>query len=147
MRRFCPGLDEPSYMMVALKMSSYKERIIKAIGDSDGGLTTVDVAKRAGVSKTTVIKYLSVLKSEGLCEFVEVGPSKLWKVKSYPSDSEEVLAMGDSDADVISLMDAGMCCESKDYEGKDCDTISLSFKVRPDELCAIMRRSKKCICH
>jgi hypothetical protein len=25
-----------------------------------------------------VIKYLSVLRSEGLVEFVEVGPAKLW---------------------------------------------------------------------
>lgn len=34
------------------------------------GLTTVDVAKKARVSKTTVIKYLSMLSSEGEVEFV-----------------------------------------------------------------------------
>jgi hypothetical protein len=131
-------------MTVALKMSSYKERIIKAIEDSEAGLTTVDVAKRAGVSKTTVIKYLSVLKSEGLCEFVEVGPSKLWKVRNSLGEMENVFLLddGESNASGVNLLDAEVCCE-----GRDSDTISLSFKVRPDELCAIMRRSKKCICH
>lgn len=63
-------------------MASYKERILDVIGESEVGLTTVDVAKKANVSKTTVIKYLSVLSSEGEVEFVEVGPSKLWRTKS-----------------------------------------------------------------
>ena len=62
-------------------MASYKEKILEVIGDAEVGLTTVDVAKKAGVSKTTVIKYLSVLSSEGRVEFVEVGPSKLWRNK------------------------------------------------------------------
>ena len=62
-------------------MASYKEKILEVIGDAEVGLTTVDVAKKAGVSKTTVIKYLSVLSSEGLVEFVKVGPSKLWRNK------------------------------------------------------------------
>jgi response regulator of citrate/malate metabolism len=41
-------------------MASYKEKILEVIGEAEVGLTTVDVAKKAGVSKTTVIKYLSV---------------------------------------------------------------------------------------
>src|SRR5512136_1704335 len=69
-------------------MESYRERILKSIGCSDVGLTTVDVAKRAGISKTTVIKYLSVLRSEGMVEFVEVGPAKLWRIKSTSDISE-----------------------------------------------------------
>ena len=64
-------------------MASYKEKILEVIGESEVGLTTVDVAKKAGVSKTTVIKYLSVLSSEGQVEFVEVGPSKLWRNKRH----------------------------------------------------------------
>ena len=63
-------------------MASYKDRILQVIDDSKVGLTTVDVAKRAGVSKTTVIKYLSVLRSEGSVEFVWrwVAPSFGWSV-------------------------------------------------------------------
>ena len=64
-------------------MESYKERILKSIDESDVGLTTVDVAKKAGISKTTVIKYLSVLRSEGRVKFVEVGPAKLWRTSEH----------------------------------------------------------------
>ena len=41
-------------------MASYKERILEVIGESEVGLTTVDVAKKARVSKTTVINLNSV---------------------------------------------------------------------------------------
>ncbi|HWQ18861.1 MAG TPA: winged helix-turn-helix transcriptional regulator [Methanotrichaceae archaeon] len=131
-------------------MASYKERIMKAIEDSDGGLTTVDVAKRAGVSKTTVIKYLSVLKSEGRCEFVEVGPSKLWKSRTLHAENEEAYANMpvpeglelDSEAVQLQLMGLDNCR----YNCND-QTIALSFKIKPDQICAIMRKAKKCVCH
>jgi hypothetical protein len=125
-------------------MASYKERIMKAIEDSEVGLTTVDVAKRAGVSKTTVIKYLSVLKSEGLCEFVEVGPSKLWKVTNSLGEVGSHFLADDDEPNLggYNLLDAEMCCE-----GMDCDTVSLSFKVSLEELSAIINRSKKRTCH
>ena len=71
-------------------MTSYKERILEVIGAAEMGLTTVDVAKKAGVSKTTVIKYLSVLSSEDQVEFVEVGPSKLWRIKNTIKRHAEV---------------------------------------------------------
>jgi hypothetical protein len=130
-------------------MASYKERIMKAIEDSNGGLTTVDVAKRAGVSKTTVIKYLSVLKSEGRCEFVEVGPSKLWKSRAPHAENEEAHMMPvpegidlESEAVHLQLMDLDHC----HYDCND-QTIALSFKIKPDQICAIMRKAKKCVCH
>lgn len=132
-------------------MASYKERIMKAIEDSDGGLTTVDVAKKAGVSKTTVIKYLSVLKSEGRCEFVEVGPSKLWKSRASQAETEEAhmnvnvntpVPEGlDMEAVQLQLMGMDNC----HYNCND-QTIALSFKIKPDEICAIMRKAKRCVC-
>ena len=131
-------------------MASYKERIMQAIEDSNSGLTTVDVAKRAGVSKTTVIKYLSVLRSEGRCEFVEVGPSKLWKVMHHQGDPDDMDKMDSlpetAVLDAGSLIDADAHCIAR-LNGQGCETISISFKVRPDELCALMKKAKKCICH
>jgi hypothetical protein len=123
-------------------MESYKERILRSIGDSDMGLTTVDVAKKAGVSKTTVIKYLSVLRSEGMVEFAEVGPAKLWRTRS-PAEVSEGPHVRDhisAEYEAMPVVDIDLC------DGDD-KTIYFSFKVRPDQICALMKRAKKCICH
>jgi hypothetical protein len=125
-------------------MESYKERILKSIEDSDVGLTTVDVAKRAGISKTTVIKYLSVLRSEGLVEFAEVGPAKLWRMGRMGSATEvseathaQIEPKGEFEAMPVVYMDL---CDGDDK------TIYFSFKISPDQICALMKRSNKCAC-
>ncbi|MDD1752850.1 MAG: winged helix-turn-helix domain-containing protein [Methanotrichaceae archaeon] len=121
-------------------MASYKERILGAIRDSKGGLTTVDVAKRAGVSKTTVIKYLSVLSSEGLVEFAEVGPSKLWKLKSEEKTIEPTIYGHKTKLDLkaMPIVDIDLC------DGDD-KTIYFSFRVKPEQVCALMKKANKCI--
>jgi hypothetical protein len=105
------------------------------------GLTTVDVGKKAGISKTTVIKYLSVLRSEGRVEFVEVGPAKLWRTRSTAAVSEapHVLEEAGGEFEAMPVVDIDLC------DGDD-KTIYFSFKVRPDQICALMKRSKKCCC-
>lgn len=118
-------------------MASYKDRILKAIEESREGLTTVDVAKRAGVSKTTVIKYLSVLRSEGRVEFAEVGPSKLWKVKRAPEEK----GLPPEISEDLPLVDVDLC-----GDGSGEKTVFLSFRVKPDQICALMRRAKRCVC-
>lgn len=121
-------------------MASYKERILEVIGESEVGLTTVDVAKKAGVSKTTVIKYLSVLSSEGQVEFVEVGPSKLWRTKNAVGKRpEEQFADARLDIETLPVMDIDLC-------NAESDTIYFSFRVKPDHICSLMKRAKKCIC-
>ena len=123
-------------------MESYKERILRSIGDSDVGLTTVDVAKKSGVSKTTVIKYLSVLRSEGMVEFVEVGPAKLWRTKSSAEASEAPRLPNQvrAEYEAMPVVDIDL------HDGDD-KTIYFSFKMRPDQICALMKRAKKCVCH
>ena len=122
-------------------MESYKERIVKSIEKSDVGLTTVDVAKKAGISKTTVIKYLSVLRSEGRVVFVEVGPAKLWRTKSAAAVSEahHVHDEAGGEFEAMPVVDIDLC----DGDEK---TIYFSFKVRPDQICALMKRANKCCC-
>jgi Mn-dependent DtxR family transcriptional regulator len=119
-------------------MASYKEKILEVIGDAEVGLTTVDVAKKAGVSKTTVIKYLSVLSSEGLVEFVEVGPSKLWRNKrtgiKYREEGAQTL-----DIESLPMVDIDYC------NGED-NTVHFSFQVDPDRICALLKRANKCMC-
>lgn|SRR5512147_1003089 len=127
-------------------MTSYKDRIVEVISDSEVGLTTVDVAKKAGVSKTTVIKYLSVLRSEGQVEFVEVGPSKLWRIRGSagkPSEPDERLPDARPDTrleiEALPMVDIDLC------NGDD-KTIHFSFRMKPEQICDLMKRARKCVC-
>lgn len=62
-------------------MSSYYEkRILKVLEESENGLTTVSVAEKANISKTTALKYLASLKAAGKIDYIEVGPAKFWRV-------------------------------------------------------------------
>lgn len=127
-------------------MESYKERILKSIEESDVGLTTVDVAKRAGISKTTVIKYLSVLRSEGAVEFVEVGPAKLWRVKNASErNSLEILDAVHPPAEQKEELEAMPVVYMDLCDGDD-KTIYFSFKVKPQQICALMKSADKCAC-
>jgi DNA-binding IclR family transcriptional regulator len=119
-------------------MTAYKSRILEVIGESEVGLTTVDVAKNAGVSKTTVIKYLSVLSSEGEVEFVEVGPSKLWRIKNANA-KHAANSTGRPELVAMPVVDIDLC------DGDD-KTIYFSFRVKPEQICALMKRAKKCVC-
>ena len=134
-------------------MASYEERILKAIEDSEVGLTTVDVAKKAGVSKTTAIKYLSVLKSEGKCEFVEVGPSKLWRASEAGGAAislEKVECLENFEA---ALKERGgvitpplkLSVVAQLEEISEDVTISMSFKVKPEKVGTFMNLMKKCV--
>ena len=119
-------------------MAAYKEKILEVIGDAEVGLTTVDVAKKAGVSKTTVIKYLSVLSSEGQVEFVEVGPSKLWRNKNTGIKRREEGAQA---LNVVALP----MVDIDFFNGED-NTVHFSFQVDPEQICALLKRANKCMC-
>jgi DNA-binding IclR family transcriptional regulator len=119
-------------------MASYKEKILEVIGEAEVGLTTVDVAKKAGVSKTTVIKYLSVLSSEGQVEFVEVGPSKLWRNKRVGiKHMEEGAQTLNIEASAMLDIDLSNCED---------ETVCFSFRVDPEQICALLKRANKCMC-
>jgi len=121
-------------------MPSYKEKILEVIGESEVGLTTVDVAKKAGVSKTTVIKYLSVLSSEGSVEFVEVGPSKLWRVRGAAArhgvereKTAEPLKVEEPPAFDI------------DFSRGEDRRIVFTFRIDPERICSLMKRFHRCM--
>ncbi|HII06550.1 MAG TPA: winged helix-turn-helix transcriptional regulator [Methanotrichaceae archaeon] len=134
-------------------MASYEERILKAIEDSEVGLTTVDVAKQAGVSKTTAIKYLSVLKSEGKCQFVEIGPSKLWRIsepKEVAETAENVECMEDFEAALkrggaVTTSSLKLSLVAQLEEISDDVVISMSFKVKPEKVGTFINLMKKCV--
>ena len=121
-------------------MASYKEKILEVIGESEVGLTTVDVAKKAGVSKTTVIKYLSVLSSEGSVEFVEVGPSKLWRERRAAArhgvEREKTAQPPRAEEPPAFEIDFG--------HGED-SRIVFTFRVDPERICSLMKRFHRCV--
>ena len=121
-------------------MASYKEKILEVIGESEVGLTTVDVAKKAGVSKTTVIKYLSVLSSEGSVEFVEVGPSKLWRERRAAArhgvEREKTAQPPRAEEPPAFDIDFG--------HGED-SRIVFTFRVDPERICSLMNRFHRCM--
>jgi len=121
-------------------MASYKDKILEVIGESEVGLTTVDVAKKAGVSKTTVIKYLSVLSSEGSVEFVEVGPSKLWRERRAAArhgvEREKTAQPPRAEEPPAFDIDFG--------RGED-HRVVFTFRVDPDRICSLMKRFHRCV--
>jgi len=60
--------------------SYYEKRILRVLEQHKDGLTTVNVAQKADISKTTALKYLALLREAGKIDFIEVGPSKLWRL-------------------------------------------------------------------
>jgi len=60
--------------------SHYEKKILQVLNKHKDGLTTVNVAVKADISKTTALKYLASLRSSGKINFLEVGPAKLWRL-------------------------------------------------------------------
>ena len=59
---------------------SYEDKIIEALKESEDGLSTLDVVRKTGISKTAAIKYLATFKMAGKADFVEAGPTRLWRL-------------------------------------------------------------------
>jgi hypothetical protein len=113
-------------------MASYKERILKAIEMSENGMSTIDVARNANVSRTTAIKYLSVLESEGKCEFVEVGPCKLWNTKNDAIGP--IGGLNNHDFDKHENSTHHILTQAIQNEKSKDAVIFMSFKVKQDKV-------------
>lgn len=73
-------------------------------------MTTTEIARKLGLSRTTVIKYLKQLSREGLISYRKVGSAKLWFIESNEAEKEarealireKMLALNDSIASFLS---------------------------------------------
>jgi len=61
-------------------LPNYEARIIEALRRSDRSLSTLELAKNSGLSKSTVIKYLATFRMAGKADFEEIGSSRLWRL-------------------------------------------------------------------
>ena len=59
---------------------SYEAKILNALKESESGLSALEVSKKTGLSKTTVVKYLATFRMAGKADYVERGPSRLWRM-------------------------------------------------------------------
>lgn len=57
-------------------MSRIRDNILALLSDQPE-ITVSEIARRLGLSRTTVIKYLKVMIKEGLVSYRKVGPAKL----------------------------------------------------------------------
>ncbi|MBS7614284.1 winged helix-turn-helix transcriptional regulator [Candidatus Bathyarchaeota archaeon] len=72
-------------------LSYYEKKILQVIDQNKEGLTTLNVSEKAGISKTTALKYLASLRSAGIINYIEVGPSKLWRHNKLDSEKQKHL--------------------------------------------------------
>lgn len=79
-------------------MSRYEKRIESVLREHKDGLTTVDVARKADISKTTAIKYLAAFRMAGKANFMEVGPAKLWRLVEKEERKRSILRTKKLDA-------------------------------------------------
>jgi len=59
---------------------NYESKIIEILRKSDKGLSTLDLSRKSGLSKTAIIKYLATFRMAGKADFEEVGSSRLWRL-------------------------------------------------------------------
>ena len=69
--------------------SYYEKKILEVLEENNDGLTTVGVAEKANISKTTALKYLASLKAAGKIDYIEVGPAKLWRLTTLQKTSNK----------------------------------------------------------
>lgn len=55
------------------------------------GATVTDIAQKLGMSRTTTVKYLEVMKATGLLDYKEVGMAKLWFVATKLTYAQHIL--------------------------------------------------------
>lgn len=70
------------------------EKDIKNLLTESPEITTTEIARRLRRSRTTVIRYLKILKSKGIVDFRKAGPSKLWYVIEKEAEKARIKEEG-----------------------------------------------------
>ena len=61
-----------------------KEKICSLIKQNDHGTCSIDISKKLKLNRITLSKYLSVLHSEGLIYYRDIGMAKVWYFHKTP---------------------------------------------------------------
>jgi predicted hydrocarbon binding protein/DNA-binding transcriptional regulator YhcF (GntR family) len=63
-------------------LENIKSEIIDLLKHSNHGTSTIEIAKKIGVNRLTVSKYLSILKEKGIINYKRIGMAKSWYIKN-----------------------------------------------------------------
>lgn len=71
-----------------------------------GKFTTSEIVGRVNMSKVTALKYLDGLKENGMVDYEEIGPSKLWFLKTQEKQNENKtrILVADDDENVVNII-------------------------------------------
>jgi PleD family two-component response regulator len=71
-----------------------------------GKMTTTEIVNRVNMSKVTALKYLEELRANGLVDYDEVGPAKVWFLKTGKKEIKRKIKVlvADDDKNVITII-------------------------------------------
>jgi PleD family two-component response regulator len=104
----------------------------------EGKLTTSEIVSRVNMSKVTALKYLECLKEKNLVDYEEIGPTKVWFLKTEEGQIEKKtrVLVADDDKNVISIIRDSLAAESFEVleatNGKE--ALGMVFAESPDIL-------------
>jgi predicted regulator of Ras-like GTPase activity (Roadblock/LC7/MglB family) len=124
--------------------SYYERRILQVLEHNKEGLTTMGVAEKAGISKTTALKYLASLRSTDRIDFMEVGPAKLWRLTppKQPKHAAMTISRTEKIESVLKEFKRTAGLESSAVVDNDGLTISadLPWDLNPEKLGSLISR-------
>ncbi len=104
----------------------------------EGKLTTSEIVSRVNMSKVTALKYLESLKEKNLVDYQEIGPTKVWFLKTEEGQVEKItkVLVADDDKNVINIIRDSLAPESFEVmeavNGKE--ALGVVFAESPDIL-------------
>jgi PleD family two-component response regulator len=115
----------------------WRERELLAVVRK-GRLTTSEIVSRVNMSKVTALKYLENLKEKNLVDYEEIGPTKVWFLKTEEGEIEKKIKVlvADDDKNVISIIRDSLATELFEVleavNGKE--ALGMVFAEAPDIL-------------
>ncbi|VVB85038.1 Chemotaxis protein CheY [uncultured archaeon] len=102
-----------------------------------GKLTTTEIVNRVHMSKVTALKYLESLKEKNMVGFDEIGPTKIWYLKTEQKaiEKKRKILVVDDDRNVITIIKDSLDSEFEILEaanGKE--ALGVVFAESPDIL-------------
>jgi len=124
-------------------LSHYERKILQVLDQHKDGLTTINAAEKADISKTTALKYLASLRAAGKIDFIEVGPAKLWRLTPPKTKDKRVsVSRTEKIESILKEFKEAVGLEGSAVVNSDGLTISadLPWNVNPEQMGTLISR-------
>ncbi len=71
-------------------LEDVKKKIVEALKNEEAGLSGIELAKRTGINRVTLIKYLKMLEVIGLVKHKSFGASNVWYLDKAIGDASNI---------------------------------------------------------